>query len=287
MTPRGWGAGRRLQYNNGVPTDPLPRRKWRPTPFLVLMLLAHTLWLGSIVRAPGQWRRHLAVLAGLHLVLALPGANPRSTWLGPNVSRLPSSGTADGQVALTFDDGPDPEVTPQVLALLAERGWRATFFLIGERAERHPELVRALVAAGHRVENHTYHHRFTFAFSLWRGMRLEIERAQRALAAVAGRPPAYFRAPAGMHSFVLGPVLARLDLTLVSWTRRGFDTLERDPQRVVERLCEDLAAGDILLLHDGNCARTPEGEPVVLEALPRVLQALADRGLRAVPLPDP
>jgi peptidoglycan/xylan/chitin deacetylase (PgdA/CDA1 family) len=83
---------------------------------------------------------------------------------------------------------------------------------------------------------------------------------------------------------MLDPVLHALGLRLVSWTRRGFDTREGDPARVAGRLLDGLAAGDILLLHDGHCARTPTGAPVVLEVLPRLLDAVRHRGLRTVTL---
>jgi peptidoglycan/xylan/chitin deacetylase (PgdA/CDA1 family) len=85
---------------------------------------------------------------------------------------------------------------------------------------------------------------------------------------------------------LLEPQLVSRGLSLVSWTRRGYDTLARDPRRVATRLVERLTAGDILLLHDGASARAASGRSVVLEALPRVLDTLAHRGLKAVPLPS-
>ena len=103
---------------------------------------------------------------------------------------------------------------------------------------------------------------------------------------VTGQRPSCFRAPAGLRNPFLEPVLHRLGLSLVSWTRRGFDTREGDAQRVLARLTRGLAAGDILLLHDGNAARTARGEPVLLEVLPLLLERLRADGLRAVTLPE-
>ncbi len=268
------------------PPPPRPRYKWRPPLLVVLSLLWHLAVIAALVANPHAWGAALLAILANHLILCIPGVNPHSQIFGPCLRRIPAL-ERRGEVALTFDDGPDSEVTPRVLELLAAAGARASFFLIGKRAEAHPELVEAIVAAGHRVENHTHHHRYTFAFNLYPFLRREVERAQRALGGLAGRPPAYFRAPAGMHNLFLSAVLARLGLFFVSWTWRGYDTIERDASKVLSRLTGELRAGDILLLHDGNAARTAEGEPVVLAVLPALLEELARRRLRAVPLPEP
>ena len=98
------------------------------------------------------------------------------------------------------------------------------------------------------------------------------------------RRPAFFRPPAGLRSPLLDPILTRLDLLLASWTRRGFDSVNRDAESVFARLASGLGAGDILLLHDGHAARTRAGTPVILEVLPRLLDAFAQSGLKPVRL---
>ena len=115
-------------------------------------------------------------------------------------------------------------------------------------------------------------------------MRDEISRAQDSIFEVTGILPRFFRAPAGLRNPFLDAVLHRLDLHLVSWTRRGFDTVSGDADKVYRRVTTPLEAGDILLLHDGNAARSGRGHPVILEVLPRVLDALASRGLKAATL---
>jgi len=226
-----------------------------------------------------------AVLAN-HAALTLAGLWPRSSLLGPNVLRLPAAAAAQRQVALTLDDGPDPEVTPRVLDLLARHGARASFFCIGQRAMQHPGLVRRMVAEGHSVQNHSLQHRHNFSCLGPRGFAREIGQAQSLLAEVSGQVPHCFRAPAGLRNPLLDPVLHRLGLHLVSWTRRGFDTRVRDPQRVLARLTQGLAAGDILLLHDGHASRDAQGQPVVLQVLPALLQRLQEAGLHTVTLRD-
>ena len=91
---------------------------------------------------------------------------------------------------------------------------------------------------------------------------------------------------AGLRNLFLAPVLRAQRLALAGWSRRGFDTRVRDPAVVLRRLLNGLTAGDILLLHDGHAALTVAGRPVVLEVLPALLDALSQRGLKAVPLPD-
>jgi peptidoglycan/xylan/chitin deacetylase (PgdA/CDA1 family) len=113
-----------------------------------------------------------------------------------------------------------------------------------------------------------------------------VQRAQDSIAAVTGAVPRFFRAPAGLRNPFLEPVLARNRLHLVSWTRRGFDTVSREPAAILRRLTRRLGQGDILLVHDGHAARSAAGTPVVLEVLPPLLATLATRSLACVTLPD-
>ena len=261
-----------------------PATPWRPAPFIAGSMGLHGAALAAVLVQPALWPWAAGAVAANHGVLTMLGMLPRNALLGPNLRRLPASSARRHEVALTFDDGPDPEVTPRVLDLLDAHGVRASFFCIAEKAARHPELCREIVRRGHAVENHSNRHPYSFAARGMGGMRREIVAAQETLAAVCGKVPRFFRPPAGLRSPLLDPVLHGLGMRLVSWTRRGFDTHHADPDFVATRLLEDLAAGDILLLHDGNSARLDDGRPVVLEVLPRVLAALQARGLRSVAL---
>jgi peptidoglycan/xylan/chitin deacetylase (PgdA/CDA1 family) len=235
---------------------------------------------------PHWWPWTLGAVIANHLQLTASGLWPRSSSLGSNWTRLPPAAAARGEIAITLDDGPDPEVTPLVLALLARHRARATFFCIGERAARHAACVRACVDAGHGIENHSYRHAHSFSLFGPSALRRDIERAQEVLTGISGRPPRFFRAPAGLRSPLLDPVLVRLGLQLASWTRRGFDTVNADPQVVLARLTRHLQAGDILLMHDGHAARTRAGTPVVLEVLPALLALLEQRSLKPVTLAE-
>ena len=148
-----------------------------------------------------------------------------------------------------------------MLALLAAHQARATFFCIGERVRQYPQLAREILAGGHGLENHTERHSMRFSLMGPRAITDEVRRAQDSIQGVTGEVAQFFRAPAGLRNPFLEPVLARQNLRLVSWTRRGFDTVNADPQRILARLTRALGARDILLLHDGHAARTAAGTP--------------------------
>ena len=255
-------------------------------PFIRVSIALHAVALGTAVLVPGAIPWAVVALVLNHVLITGIGLTPRSHWLGRNVTRLPQAAIDRREVALTVDDGPDPDVTPQVLDLLDVYGQKATFFCIAERVAAHPALARDIVARGHSIQNHTARHCHNFAFLGTRAYTAEIGRAQDMLASVTGERPTCFRAPAGLRNPCLAPVLHRLGLSVVSWTRRGFDTRERDPAKVLARLARDLRAGDILLLHDGHAARTATDQPVVLEVLPPLLKQIHDASLRAVTLPQ-
>ncbi|QSR84665.1 polysaccharide deacetylase family protein [Methylacidimicrobium sp. B4] len=259
--------------------------RWRPSRTLLLSLWLNGALLSALPLFPKLWPWLLTLFLADQLVLTLAGLWPRSSLLGPNLVCLPPSAAGRGLVALTFDDGPDPQITPAILDLLDAYGAKASFFCIGNRAERHADLVKEIARRGHSVENHSLRHSNLFACSGPGSFRREIERAQAVLSAASGTPPRFFRAPMGFRNPFLDPVLARLPLRYVSWTRRGFDTACREPEIVLRRLTRNLAEGDILLLHDGSSARTSEGAPVSVQVLSALLPLLRTRGLRAVSLP--
>jgi peptidoglycan/xylan/chitin deacetylase (PgdA/CDA1 family) len=260
--------------------------RWRPPALIIASFVLHIVAVALLFVQPHAWPWTLGAIAANHLVLTAIGLWPRSRLLGPNLTRLPPAAVARGEVALTFDDGPDPELTPRVLEVLDAHGVRATFFCIARKAARHPELTREIARRGHAVENHSHSHEHTFAFLLWRGLRRDLAAAQSTLAGLTGRRPRFFRPPMGFRNPLLDPVLHEMGLAHVSWTRRGYDTNRSDPVEVASLLERGLAAGDILLLHDGHAAIAPNGRPVVLEVLPRLLEAIRSRGLRPVTLPQ-
>jgi peptidoglycan/xylan/chitin deacetylase (PgdA/CDA1 family) len=269
-----------------MPTKTRPARPGGYGPLILVSVAVHAAAIGGLAVRPDAWLTVIAVLVLNHAAITLAVMMPRSAWLGTNLRRLPESDAA--QFALTFDDGPDPITTRDVLDLLAANGMTATFFCVGSQALKHPELMDEIRARGHAIGNHTFSHPHLFALSGPGTLRREVARAQQALTSSAGAAPAFFRAPAGFRSPWLAPILAEAGLHYVSWTRRGFDTVTADGSVVAERLIRNLRAGDILVLHDRGSAVDATGRPVVIAALTIVVRrarelGLVSRGLTAEP----
>jgi peptidoglycan/xylan/chitin deacetylase (PgdA/CDA1 family) len=270
--------------NHDAPRPDDVSRRWSPPPLLYASAAVHLGAAAAALSRPRVWPWALGAVALNHVALAAAGLWPRSQLLGPNWIRLPAHNGVAAGVAITIDDGPDPAVTPQVLSQLAVHRAHATFFCVGDRVERYADLARDIASRGHAIENHSQRHRHNFSLLGPGGMSAEISRAQDSILRVTGSRPRFFRAPAGLRNPFLEPVLTRLQLRLASWTRRGFDTVSTNADAVYRRLADSLQDGDILLLHDGNAARSSGGKPVILEVLPRLLDALASKQLRPVTL---
>jgi peptidoglycan-N-acetylglucosamine deacetylase len=186
-------------------------------------------------------------------------------------------------VALTFDDGPHPKWTPRVLATLAEHQAQATFFLVARKAEQYPEVVRAIVDAGHAVGLHSYAHDRLFALRRSGRVRADLERGLGVLERLTGSRPTLFRPPIGHTNPVIAGVVDELDLTVVGWSAAGRDGVaSARVDDVITRVRRDLRDGAIVLLHDAP--ERGNREPAAVKALPVLLDALAAERLDVVPL---
>ncbi|MEO8165982.1 MAG: polysaccharide deacetylase family protein [Betaproteobacteria bacterium] len=257
-------------------------RRWRPGIALWVSAVIHVLAVLGLMVQPQWWAPIVIALIANHVALVLMGLWPRSQGLGSNMLRLPAAAAQRHEIALTFDDGPDPDVTPKVLDILDAHRAKASFFVIADKAAAHPDLIREIVRRGHSIENHSRRHSSFFGFFGWSALRQDIGVSQQIIAGITGQAPAFFRAPMGIRNPLLDPAIARFGLRYVSWTRRGFDTVARDPTVVLERLTRNLAAGDILLLHD---RLTRKYGAIALAVLPGLLNRIDAAGLRPVSLP--
>jgi peptidoglycan/xylan/chitin deacetylase (PgdA/CDA1 family) len=178
-------------------------------------------------------------------------------------------------VWLTIDDGPDEHDTPRILDLLDRHQARATFFVIGEHAARHPDLVREMVRRGHTIGHHTHTHPAgTFWCASPRRLARELDAALTALGE-AGVRPRWFRPPVGIKHLLLEPAITRRDLRCVGWTARSGDCHSDRPEDIVTALEPRLAPGSILLLHEG-----PSVRPAVrVRGISLLLDTLSARGL--------
>lgn len=207
-----------------------------------------------------------------------PGRGGRASLLphGP-VFRVPRAGAnaADAvpSVALTVDDGPDPRWTPALLDVLDAHGVRATFFVIGERAREHPGLLRRVVAAGHRLGNHSYSHVQPFAALPAADLSREVGATQQVVAGETGVRPTLFRAPAGGWSRSVLAASRDHGLTPVDWTVDPKDWREPPADRIARRVAR-ARPDDIVLCHDGGGDRSG-----TVEALDLALARLRGRGV--------
>jgi len=187
-------------------------------------------------------------------------------------------------VALTFDDGPNPDATPRILDTLGEKGVRATFFVLGSHAERWPELVRRMSSEGHKLGNHGYFHRklqFKSPFYVSRDIRLGIRAIRR-----AGAPaPRYFRAPHGFRSPWTTPIASSYGERTVGWSLGVWDSDRPGVNEIVRRTIEGVTPGSIVLLHDGD-GYNPDGDRMqTAAALPHIIDRLTDQGYEFATLP--
>jgi peptidoglycan/xylan/chitin deacetylase (PgdA/CDA1 family) len=182
---------------------------------------------------------------------------------------------------LTFDDGPDPEFTPELLNLLAKHEIHAAFFLIGEKARKYPRLVRKIVAAGHHLGNHTMHHH-RLRWPRRRIVREEIQSAQKVLQDCAGISVRFFRPPYGALSPAILGAARELNLRLTMWSLMPGDVWRVDnPSAIVSSIINNVRSGDIILLHDGHrCG------PATIAALRATIPMLKERDYRFNLLPD-
>ncbi len=187
-------------------------------------------------------------------------------------------------VALTFDDGPTPETTPKILELLQNHKIKATFFVIGEKAEKYPELIRDILAAGHSIGNHSWKHDSLLMLRSQQKLYADIHKCQQLLATFDIRP-LLFRPPVGITNPLLKTVLQKLELQTVTFSCRAFDGGNRKIENLAERILKKITKGDILLLHD--LAPQKEAElAVLLQEFAIFLRLLDETGLKVMPLEE-
>jgi peptidoglycan-N-acetylglucosamine deacetylase len=246
--------------------------------------------------SPAEWTGGIALFACLPLWMADPRLAmvplvgfillcfvmpfmPRMSFFLPVISR---GKTSQPVVGLTFDDGPDPLSTPPLLRVLEKHGAIATFFVIGERSRRYPDLVREIISRGHSIGNHSYSHDDYLMFRGTATIVQEIETTQQVLREL-GFLPRLFRPPVGITTPRYAPAIHQTGLQVVNFSRRAGDMGNRRVQGICRRILEKLRADDIILLHD----IPPRGGADLQEWLVEVeslLLGIKGKGLAIVPL---
>jgi peptidoglycan/xylan/chitin deacetylase (PgdA/CDA1 family) len=220
----------------------------------------------------------LAAAAAYLGVILIGVMTPRLAMFAPVVCRAPSGRP---EIALTFDDGPSPASTPKVLAELARHNARATFFVLGAKAEKHAEVLRAIAAAGHEIGLHGHEHDRFLSLRSPRRIEGELRRARSVVESLTGQVPRLFRPPIGHVSPRTAVAARRLDLALIGWNVRACDGLAgTTAAKVLRRVVAGLLPGAIVLLHDAS--EREQHEPASLAVLPQILAEAARRGLACV-----
>lgn len=224
-------------------------------------------------------RLAIAVLAAFVLICLVMPFFPGQAFFFPVISRGPKGASG---VSLSFDDGPDPVSTPALLPLLRRHRIRAIFFVTGERAERYPELIDALLADGHDIGNHSYSHDNYIMFRRSTTVAAEIDSTQRVLDAHGVRPH-FFRPPVGIMTPRYLEALRRTGLTAVTFSRRAGDRGNRRIRGLAGRILRRLRPGDIVLLHD-TVPRRAGDLALWLGEIERLISGIDQRGMAIVPL---
>lgn len=212
--------------------------------------------------------------------LALGVYYPNSWLFGRVIGRGPREGKT---AYLTFDDGPNPTATDSILETLAAQGAPAAFFMVGAHVQRHPDIARRVVAAGHEVGNHTQHHIKLHVRGPGR-IRSELEEAHRAITTLAGTTPRVFRAPHGYRNPFVAPATGRLGYQVFGWTFGVWDSARPGADEIRRRVRVHLRPGAIVLLHDGDGYDPLGDRSQTATALPGIIEDARNAGYSLRPL---
>ena len=275
LPPPGFPVGGAAGMKSGV----VSRREWEVlSPAFLAGMMAFLASSLMLVIRPALVVAPLGVFVLLCLVAPfLPGVG----FFLPVISRRKTSRRA---VALTFDDGPDPDVTLRLLELLRRHGVPATFFVAGARVERNPGLIREILSRGHTLGNHSYHHDPLLMLRSRAKLREEVARTQDVLSDFTVRPLA-FRPPVGITNPRLPGVLRELGMYCVTFSCRAFDRGNRRIAGLAEIILKKVRPGDIILLHD-VAPKGGEGIGEWLAEMEGIVSGLKRQGYEILPLPE-
>ena len=218
----------------------------------------------------------------------LPASAPGSATqkVGSEKSKEVSSAVASGRyIALTFDDGPYPPYTDRLLDILREKKVKATFFLVGEQAQKHPELVKRIVTEGHTVGLHAFRHR-DFLKLTDKEKQEDLELGQKALLAISGKAPLYWRPPHGFRDFSVMETAVAQKLVVVNWSVIPRDWTGIEKQEICSRVLDKADDGDIVLLHDGDSPHYKASRQATVDAAALLIDSLREKGYHLVSLEE-
>lgn len=184
--------------------------------------------------------------------------------------------TDKNEIALTFDDGPHPEFTPNILSLLKSENAKASFFLIGKNAEKYPDLVKQIIAEGHVIGSHSYAHTNNYGFLSRNKVTKDIMKSQKLLFEITNKGVQFFRPPFGVTNPNIARAVKNLSLKTFGWSVRSYDTVAKNPEVVFNKISQKIKKGDIVLLHDTS--------ELTVDVLEKLLAYLKTKNMKAVTL---
>jgi peptidoglycan/xylan/chitin deacetylase (PgdA/CDA1 family) len=190
----------------------------------------------------------------------------------------------ENKVALTFDDGPDPRFTPQILDLLKEYNVKATFFLMGARAKAYPDLVKRIKDEGHIIGNHTYWHPNLVEAADVEVLEREVTKTENTLNELIGYQTKLFRAPYGFLYNELVEKLRDMNYTVVGWSVDSLDWHESPPEVIAYNVLSNIHPGAIILMHDG--AAWDEDRTNTIKSLRQIIPTLKEQGMKFETVPE-
>lgn len=235
----------------------------------------------SLLLLPLDLRLAVLPLAFFLLLCLIAPFLPGFSFFLPIISR---GRTGRPAVALTFDDGPDPVSTPVLLDILAKYQVSATFFVTGQKAERYPDLIHAILARGHTIGNHSYSHDNFIMFKSRKSLIQEIQTAQHVFGKL-GITPLAFRPPVGITNPRLAPALHETGLYIVNFSKRAGDRGNRQVGHLSRRVLKHLRGDDIIMLHDINPMKEARFNRW-RDEVELVLKGIKARGLEVRPLAE-
>ncbi len=191
----------------------------------------------------------IPITAGVYIaIISIAVTNMRFQFFCKSLCHGPKD---QRTVALTFDDGPDPETTPALIELLDKHNIKATFFVVGERAEKNPAMIAKLVQSGHQVANHSYSHPWYANFLFGKALQKQILQTKAALEKITGTECFFFRPPMGLTNPHYRVILEKNNITMVGWNIRTYDKY-KDKQKITEKILKKICNGSIIMMHDSG-----------------------------------
>ncbi|HWP97125.1 MAG TPA: polysaccharide deacetylase family protein [Syntrophomonadaceae bacterium] len=224
---------------------------------------------------------YIAVLMTIIALLLIPAPiSPTGTYPKDRlICRVP---VKEKVVAITFDDGPYPKYTEQILDILDKYEIKATFFMIGQRVEEYPDIAREVQARGHLIGNHSYTHSRDMSELSEEEILKEMKPCEEAIVRITGQNPIFYRSPSGNTNSIILKAAQEQGYYTVNWSIAADYHLAKTPQQMADRVIQNIQPGNIILVHDG---RFPERWKDV-EATPLIIQGLMEKGYRFVNLPE-